>query len=101
MLDTRIEGHRLIILIGLECLALNSNDLRESLFDALTTSNQEICLDFSQTRFIDAAGVGVIAAMVYEGRRKNKSISMTGASGSVLQMLRSTGIDRFLAASPT
>lgn len=101
MLDTKIDGRRLIILIGPECLALNANDLRESLFDALTTSYQEICLDFSQTRFIDAAGVGVIAAMVYEGRRKSKSISMSGASGSVLQMLMSTGIDRLLTVSPT
>ncbi|WP_312560270.1 STAS domain-containing protein [Anaerospora sp.] len=96
MLDTRIDGEKLTIFIGPECLALNSTALRENLFHTLTTSYKNICLDFSQTRFIDAAGVGVIAATVYEARRKSQSISMSGASGSVLQMLMSTGIDRLL-----
>lgn len=96
MLDTKIDGHTLIISIGPECLALNSDSLRENLFSILKNPYQDICLDFSQTRFIDAAGVGVIAATVYEARRKSQTMSMSGATGSVLHMLMSTGVDRLL-----
>lgn len=97
MLETIANGNLITLLIGPECLAINSESLRNELFGLLHEPYEEICLDFSATRLIDAAGVGVIAATVYEARRNKRTIVMTGAAGSVLNMLRSTGIDRLIA----
>lgn len=96
MLETIVNGNSITLVIGPECLAINSESLRSELFRLVQEPYEEICLDFSSTRLIDAAGVGVIAATVYEARRKKRTIVMTGAVGSVLNMLRSTGIDRLI-----
>ena len=96
MFQTIRNGNIITLLLGHECLAINSESLRTSLFQILNEPHEEICLDFSATRLIDAAGIGVIAATVYESRRRKCKLTMTGATGSVLNTLLSTGIDRLL-----
>ena len=82
------------IMVGPECLATNADVLRERLYNALRGEYSEIYLDFTDTLHMDAAGVGVIAAVIFEGRRRGYSILMKGASGSVLDILTATGLYR-------
>lgn len=83
-----------VVAIGPDCLAINSDRIRSKICSCFTGEAKEICLDFSKTLCIDAAGVGVIAALVFEGRRKGFIISMKGARGAVLEMLTATGLYR-------
>lgn len=90
-------GNRKIVVdIGPECLAVNSDTIRNKILTSLVTQKIEICLDFVNTRHIDAAGIGVIAAMLFEGRRRGITFSMRGATGSVRDMLIVTGMNRVL-----
>jgi anti-anti-sigma factor len=83
-----------VVTIGSDCLAINADRIRSKICSCFTGEPKEICLDFSKTICIDAAGVGVIAALVFEGRRKGFTISMKGAKGAVLEMLTATGLYR-------
>lgn len=83
-----------VVAIGSDCLAINSDHIRSKICGYFTGESKEICLDFSNTLCIDAAGVGVIAALVFEGRRKGFTLSMKGAEGAVLEMLTATGLYR-------
>ena len=83
-----------VVAIGPDCLAINSDRIRNKICSCFTDEPKEICLDFSNTICIDAAGVGVIAALVFEGRRKGVTISMKGARGAVLELLTATGLYR-------
>ncbi len=87
---------RITVALDTECVAINVESLRKYLFGFFDASYKEICLDFANTRQIDAAGVGVIAAAVCEARRRGMGISMTRASGPVRNMLISVGFDRML-----
>jgi anti-anti-sigma factor len=84
----------LVVSIGPECLAINSDHIREKVCSSFNGKSKDICLDFSKTLCIDAAGVGVIAAVVFEGRRRGFNITMRGAKGAVLELLTSTGLNR-------
>lgn len=83
-----------VVTIGPECLAVNADCIRDRVYKFFKGESTAICLDFKDTLYMDAAGVGVIAAVVFEGRRKGVNISMKGATGSVLDMLTSTGLYR-------
>lgn len=87
---------RIIVNVDTECVAINVESLRKKLFGFFDASYKEICLDFANTRHMDAAGVGVIVAAVYEARRRGMGISMTRASGPVRNLLISVGFDRML-----
>lgn len=89
-------NHKIVVDIGSECLAVNAGVIRDKILNSLVTHEADICLDFSNTRHIDAAGIGVIAAMLFEGRRRGITFSMRGAAGSVLDMLTMTGMNRVL-----
>ncbi|WP_371362768.1 hypothetical protein SRRS_38410 [Sporomusa rhizae] len=83
--------------IGSECLAVNSDVIKDKILDCFIEQQQkEICFDFTNTKHMDAAGLGVIASLIFEGRRKRVTFSMKGATGSVLDMLTATGLSRIL-----
>jgi len=88
------NSNYVVVTIGPECLAVNADCVRDKIYSFFTGKATAICLDFNDTLYMDAAGVGIIAAVVFEGRRKGVNISMRGATGSVLDMLTSTGLYR-------
>ncbi len=88
------NGNCFVVSIGSECLATNADCVRDKIYSFFTGDSIAICLDLSNTLYMDAAGVGVIAAVVFEGRRKGINISMRGAKGAVLDLLTSTGLYR-------
>ena len=88
------NSNYVVVTIGPECLAVNADCVRDKIYSFFTGESTAICLDFNDTLYMDAAGVGIIAAVVFEGRRKGVNISMRGAKGSVLDMLTSTGLYR-------
>ena len=79
-----------------QCIATNANSIKDQI-NKFVGGPKYICLDFSQTRHIDAAGIGAIAAAIFQARPKGHVLSMKGADGQVLDMLAATGVDRLLA----
>lgn len=80
-----------------QCIATNANSIKDQIYKFVGGPYKYICLDFSETRHIDAAGIGAIAAAVFQARPKGHVLSMKGADGQVLDMLAATGVDRLLA----
>ncbi len=92
------EGDNLVtVTLPDQCIATNANSIKDQINKFAGGPYKYICLDFSETRHIDAAGIGAIAAAVFQARPKGYVLSMQGATGQVLDMLAATGVDRLLA----
>lgn len=87
-------------IVGKECLATNADSLTKELTMLLSGPHEAVFLDLSKTQYIDAAGIGVLAAAVFEARRKGRVLRAFGATGTVLDILTQTGVDRQLKLNP-
>ncbi|WP_371377958.1 STAS domain-containing protein [Sporomusa aerivorans] len=95
-----IHGDNIITLtLPNQCIATNADDIKAQIFPLIDGPYKHICLDFSETNHVDAAGIGAIAAAIFQARRKGHLFSMKGANGQVLDILIATGVDRLLSSS--
>ena len=57
-------------------------------FDALARSAVDVCLDLSQVRFLDSAGVDGLDSLFETLRRRSLNFSIVHAEGQPLHLLR-------------
>ncbi|REF00072.1 STAS domain-containing protein [Thermomonospora umbrina] len=78
----------------------SSDELRGRLESLVEAGHQEIIVDLTAVDFCDSSGLNVLVRAYKHARAKNASFSVTGAYGRVENVLRTTGLDRFLIGAP-
>ncbi len=62
------------------------SDLREA-FDDLARSSEDVCLDFSQVRFLDSVGVAAMVSLLRTLRRRSLKVAIVHVEGQPLRLL--------------
>ena len=63
------------------------SDMKES-FDGLARSSEDVCLDFSQVRFLDSAGVSAVVSLFKALRNRSLKMAIIHVEGQPLRVLR-------------
>lgn len=99
MHTTRQDGRATVAVRGSIDLH-SSDDLREQLTELVDTGDQEIIVDLTAVDFCDSSGLNVLVRAYKHARAQNARFTVTGAYGRVENVLRTTGLDRFLISGP-
>jgi anti-sigma B factor antagonist len=95
---TRNDGRATVAARG--SIDLHSSDeLREQLIELVDSGIREIVVDLTAVDFCDSSGLNVLVRAYKHARAKDATLTVTGAYGRVENVLRTTGLDRFLIAS--
>ena len=97
---TRQDGRALVTARGSIDLH-SSEELRERLAELVDQGEREIVVDLTAVDFCDSSGLNVLVRAYKQARQAGASFSVTGAYGRVDNVLRTTGLDRFLLARET
>ncbi|MDX6744764.1 STAS domain-containing protein [Actinocorallia sp. A-T 12471] len=74
----------------------SSESLRGCLVELVDSGHTEITLDLTAVDFCDSSGLNVLVRAYKHARAVNAVLTVTGAYGRVENVLRTTGLDRFL-----
>jgi anti-sigma B factor antagonist len=74
----------------------SSDDLRERLISLVDGGEAHIIVDLTAVDFCDSSGLNVLVRGYKHARANNATFTVTGAYGRVENVLRTTGLDRFL-----
>lgn len=74
----------------------SSDDLEERLIELADAGENEIVLDLTAVDFCDSSGLNVLVRAYKAAKRQGGTFRVTGAYGRVENVLRATGLDRFL-----
>jgi anti-sigma B factor antagonist len=97
---TREDGRAIVSARG--SIDLHSSDeLRDRLAELVDTGEREIVVDLTAVDFCDSSGLNVLVRAYKHARQEGASFTVTGAYGRVDNVLRTTGLDRFLLARET
>lgn len=77
----------------------SSDELREQLAELVDAGHREIVVDLTAVDFCDSSGLNVLVRAYKHARAQDATFTVTGAYGRVENVLRTTGLDRFLIAS--
>jgi anti-sigma B factor antagonist len=77
----------------------SSDELREQLAQLVDSGLREIVVDLTAVDFCDSSGLNVLVRAYKHARAQDATFTVTGAYGRVENVLRTTGLDRFLIAS--
>ncbi|MFC4914033.1 STAS domain-containing protein [Actinomadura gamaensis] len=92
---TRGEGRATVSARG--SIDLHSSDeLRARLTELLDTGERAVVVDLAAVDFCDSSGLNVLVRAYKHARAQNATLTVTGAYGRVENVLRTTGLDRFL-----
>ncbi|MEO5875438.1 MAG: STAS domain-containing protein [Streptosporangiaceae bacterium] len=92
---TRQEGRALVTARG--SIDLHSSEsLRECLTGLIDEGEPEVIVDLTAVDFCDSSGLNVLVRAYKHARARGSSVIVTGAYGRVENVLRTTGLDRFL-----
>lgn len=92
---TRQDGRATVAARG--SIDLHSSDeLRERLAELVEAGDREIVVDLTAVDFCDSSGLNVLVRAYKQARTQDASFTVTGAYGRVENVLRTTGLDRFL-----
>lgn len=61
---------------------------------ALKTSEPNVIIDLSDTAYIDSAALGMLLLARHRAEQRGKTITLQGATGTVLQVLQIANFDR-------
>jgi anti-sigma B factor antagonist len=78
----------------------SSDELRERLEALVEAGHQEITVDLTAVDFCDSSGLNVLVRAYKHARTQGGVFTVTGAYGRVENVLRTTGLDRFLIGAP-
>jgi anti-sigma B factor antagonist len=78
----------------------SSDELRERLEALVEEGHREIVVDLTAVDFCDSSGLNVLVRAYKQARAHGHVFSVTGAYGRVENVLRTTGLDRFLIGAP-
>lgn len=93
-----VDGARLVVEGALD--AVTARDI-ESVFDALAADPPQcVRIDLEKLSLIDSSGVGAIVSLYKRLRARGGKLSVAGARGQPLAVLRLLNLDRVLAANP-
>ncbi|MCA0969753.1 STAS domain-containing protein [Halobacillus litoralis] len=67
-----------------------STDLREQFLDCIADGYADFRLDFTNTTFLDSAGLGVIVTLKKRTNDANGTVSIEGASDSIQELFQLT-----------
>jgi anti-sigma B factor antagonist len=92
---SRQEGRALVAARG--SIDLHSSEgLRECLAQLIDDGQTEVVVDLTAVDFCDSSGLNVLVRAYKHARARNAALIVTGAYGRVENVLRTTGLDRFL-----
>jgi anti-sigma B factor antagonist len=97
---TRQDGRALVAARGSIDLH-SSEELRERLSELVDQGERDIVVDLTAVDFCDSSGLNVLVRAYKHARQEGSSFTVTGAYGRVDNVLRTTGLDRFLLARET
>jgi anti-sigma B factor antagonist len=92
-------GYTVITLAG-EIDVTTAPRLRKRL-TALASSGRPVVADLNQASFLDAAGLGVLAAAAQQAADSGGSLHVVSARHQVRRILTLTGMDQQLSLAPT
>ncbi|WP_246251342.1 STAS domain-containing protein [Actinomadura sp. NEAU-AAG7] len=99
MHTTRQDGRATIAARG--SIDLHSSDeLRSRLTELVDAGERVVVVDLTAVDFCDSSGLNVLVRAYKHARAQNAALTVTGAYGRVENVLRTTGLDRFLIAGP-
>ncbi|MFB4298314.1 STAS domain-containing protein [Actinomadura sp. NTSP31] len=95
MHTTRQDGRATIAARG--SIDLHSSDeLRARLAELVDAGERVVVVDLTAVDFCDSSGLNVLVRAYKHARAQNAVLTVTGAYGRVENVLRTTGLDRFL-----
>ncbi|ACY98195.1 MULTISPECIES: STAS domain-containing protein [Thermomonospora] len=78
----------------------SSDELRERLKSLVEAGHRQIVVDLAAVDFCDSSGLNVLVRTYKQAREQGGVLTVTGAYGRVENVLRTTGLDRFLIGTP-
>ena len=92
---TRRDGRATIAARG--SIDLHSSDeLRSRLTELVDAGERAVVVDLAAVDFCDSSGLNVLVRAYKHARAQNATLTVTGAYGRVENVLKTTGLDRFL-----
>ncbi|MFB4318912.1 STAS domain-containing protein [Actinomadura sp. 21ATH] len=95
MHTTRQDGRATIAARGSIDLH-SSEELRARLTELIDAGEREVVVDLTAVDFCDSSGLNVLVRAYKHAKAQNAELTVTGAYGRVENVLRTTGLDRFL-----
>lgn len=79
----------------------SSDELRERLTKLVDGGEHDLVVDLAAVDFCDSSGLNVLVRAYKHARAGGGDLSVVGAHGRVENVLRTTGLDRFLLRDVT
>lgn len=79
----------------------SSDELRERLTELVDAGERDVVVDLAAVDFCDSSGLNVLVRAYKHARTHEGNLSVVGAYGRVENVLRTTGLDRFLLRDST
>lgn len=67
---------------------------RDRLEQEIKPAHEEVCIDLSETRFIDSSGLGVLLTLNKNLRARSASLKLINPSSAVCQLIELTRLHR-------
>lgn len=96
---TRKDGRAIVAARGSIDLH-TSDELRTSLIELIDAGDKDVVVDLSAVDFCDSSGLNVLVRAYKHALGRSAKLSVVGAYGRVENVLRTTGLDRFLMGEP-
>lgn len=78
----------------------SSDELRQRLAELVDAGEREVVVDLAAVDFCDSSGLNVLVRAYKHARTRDGDLSVVGAHGRVENVLKTTGLDRFLLKCP-
>ncbi|GAA5436048.1 STAS domain-containing protein [Deinococcus aquaticus] len=91
------SGSHLILAGRLD--AQNAAELRQTIRDHVAAHTGNVTADLSDVPFMDSSALAALVAALKDCRRQGRTLSLTGASASVRELLSLTMLDRIFGLS--
>ncbi|GAA2737585.1 STAS domain-containing protein [Actinocorallia aurantiaca] len=95
-LDTRKDEDRTLVTARGSIDLHSSESLQSHLIGLLDEGDRQIVVDLAAVDFCDSSGLNVLVRAYKHARVTNAALVVTGAQGRVQNVLRTTGLDKYL-----
>ncbi|GAA0950357.1 STAS domain-containing protein [Actinocorallia libanotica] len=95
-LDTRRDEDRTLVTARGSIDLHSSESLQSHLIGLLDEGDRQIVVDLAAVDFCDSSGLNVLVRAYKHARVTDAALVVTGAQGRVENVLRTTGLDKYL-----
>ncbi|WP_106403710.1 STAS domain-containing protein [Actinocorallia populi] len=95
-LDTRRDEDRTLVTARGSIDLHSSESLQTHLIGLLDEGDRQIVVDLAAVDFCDSSGLNVLVRAYKHARVTDAALVVTGAQGRVENVLRTTGLDKYL-----